>query len=370
VARARLLTRLAYFDVARAHETARPIAREAVELARSAADPEALQDALYVLHFSLGGPDHTAERMQLGEEVVGVASVSRSSDRALISLLDLASDQIMLGDAAGARAFRARADAIAGERPPTAMRWNCGVYDTGFALLEGRFDDAAALARDTAMLGRRAEHPYAGAVYGGHRVMLAHERGDAAEVLAILEPALGAREGPTHWVQVMVGRARLAAGRESDARAMFESLARVDFADVPRNLRWTATLVELAVLCAELGDALRAPLLRDLLAPIEHHHSVLPMAICYGGPARWALARLAETLGQADDAAALVAEALDAARAVGARPMQARIALHFGRFVATREPRRAKLLLEEGARLAAELGMAGLVGYSNESARK
>ena len=56
----------------------------------------------------------------------------------------------MLGDAAGARAFRARADAIAGERPPTAMRWNCGVYDTGVAMLEGRFDDAAALARDTA----------------------------------------------------------------------------------------------------------------------------------------------------------------------------------------------------------------------------
>ena len=89
-----------------------------------------------------------------------------------------------------------------------------------------------------------------------------------------------------------------------------------------------------------------------------------------GGPARWGLARLAETLGQADDASALYAEALDAARAVGARPMQARIALHFGRFVAAREPRRAKLLLEEGARLASELGMAGLVRYSNESARR
>ena len=74
VARARLLTRLAYFDVARAHESARPIAREAVELARTAADPEALQDALYVLHFALGGPDHVDEREQLGEEIVRVAS--------------------------------------------------------------------------------------------------------------------------------------------------------------------------------------------------------------------------------------------------------------------------------------------------------
>ncbi len=370
VARARLLTRLAYFQVRSAHETARPIAREAVELARAAADPEALQDALYVLHFALGGPDHVPDREQLGEEIVRVASDSRSGDRALISLLDVASDRIMLGDAAGARAFRARADAVAGERPPLAMRWNCGVYDSGVAILEGRFDDAAALVRDTLMLGRRAEHPYAPLVHSGHQVMLAHERGDAAEVLALLERGLSAREGPLHWVQAMVARARLAAGREADARALFESLARADFADVPRNLRWTATMVELAVLCAELGDAARARALCELLAPIEHHHSVLPMAICYGGPARWALARLAETLGHGDDAVALYGEALEAARAVGARPMQARIALHFGRCLSARDPRRAKPLLEEGARLAAELGMAGLVRYSNESARR
>ena len=50
--------------------------------------------------------------------------------------------------------------------------------------------------------------------------------------------------------------------------------------------------------------------------------------------------------------------------------MQARIALHFGRFIAEREPRRAKPLLDEGARLAGELGMAALARYSNESARR
>ena len=357
VARARLLTRLAYFDVRVAHEVAQPVAREAVELARAAADPEALQDALYVLHFALGGPDHVAERSQLGEECMRVVAKSRSADRALISLLDLASDRVMLGDAAAARALEARAAAIAGERPPPAMRWNQGVYATGIALLEGRFDDAEGLAADTFVLGRRAEHPYARLVQNGHRALLAHERGDDDGLLAILEPAVGAREGPGHWVLARIGRSRLAAGREADARATFDALARADFADVPRNLRWTATMVELAVLCAELDDAARARTLHDLLAPVENQHAVLPMAICYGGPVRFALARLCETLGRRDEAETLYEEAAAGAAAVGARPMQARIALHHGLCLALRDRRGAKARLEESARIAEQLGM-------------
>jgi hypothetical protein len=191
----------------------------------------------------------------------------------------------------------------------------------------------------------------------GHRALLAHERGDAAEVLAIFEPAIGAREGPQHWLQTMVARARLAVGREDEARALFASLAREDFKDIPRNLRWTGTMVELAMLCAELGDDLRAKSLQDLLAPVEHQHGAMPMAICYGGPVRWALARLCETLGRRDDAVALYEDAQAAAGALGARPMQARIALQLGLCLATRDRRRAKPLLEESAGLATELGM-------------
>ncbi|MEX2204618.1 MAG: AAA family ATPase [Myxococcota bacterium] len=367
IARARLLTRLAYFDVRVEHEVAQARAREAAELARSANDPEALQDALYVLHFALGGPDHVEERARLGEEIVRVARGSRSGDRALISLLDLASDRLMLGDAAAAGALRARADAIAGERPPPAMRWNQGVYATGVALLEGRFDEAASLTRDTFVLGKRAEHPYARAVLNGHRVLLAHERGDAAEVLAIFEPAIGARDGPQHWVQAMAARARLAAGREAEARALYESLAREDFADIPRNLRWTGTLVEFAVLCAELGDASRAKALLGLLEPVEHQHGVMPMAICYGGPVRYAIARLCETLGRRDDATALYEDALAAASALGARPMQARIALRLGVCLGARDRRRAKPQLEQSARLAGELGMAAVAASAREA---
>jgi DNA-binding winged helix-turn-helix (wHTH) protein/tetratricopeptide (TPR) repeat protein len=366
VARARLLTRLAYFEVRGAHEAAQKIGREAVGRARMAGDPEALQDALYVLHFALGGPDHTAERERLAEEMLRIAPASRSGDRALISLLDVASDRLMLGDAAGARAFRGRADAIVGAHPQPASHWHRGVYDTGTALLEGRFDDASVLARDTYVVGRRIEHPYAPLVLNGHRAALAHERGDFADLLSIFEPAMRAREGPLQWVAAIVARAQLALGREHEGRASFESLARDAFSDVPRNLRWTATIAELAVLCAELEDVERAKPLYELLAPVENQHAVLPLAICYGGPVRFALARLCETLGRRDDALALYAEARTGAEALGARPMQARVSLHLGRCLAARDRRGAKRALEDSLRLASELGMSAVA----EAARR
>ncbi|HTO70915.1 MAG TPA: AAA family ATPase [Myxococcota bacterium] len=361
VARARLLTRLAYFDVLHdAYVESRPIARQAVALAREAGDPEALQDALYVLHFAIGGPDHVDERARLGDETVRVGAASPAADRALISLVDLASDRMMLGDRAAANALRARADAIGGEHPTPAMRWHKGVYDTGLALLEGRFEHVRPLSEQALLVGRRAEHPYARSVHGGQRALLAQERGDFAGVLSVWEPVLGAVEGPLHWLAAKVARARLAVGRVEEARAQFESLAKDDFADVPRNLRWTATLVELAFLCAELDDVARAKPLHDLLAPFEHQHAVMPIVVFYGGPARFALARLCETLGRRDDALALCDEARTSAVELGARPTQARVALRLGLLSAPRDRRRAKAALAESAKLAGELGMAAV----------
>jgi hypothetical protein len=127
-------------------------------------------------------------------------------------------------------------------------------------------------------------------------------------------------------VQAVVARAELALGRPRDARARFEALAARGFTDIPRNLRWTGTLVEIAHLCAELEADPRA--LRALLEPYAAHHAVLPMAICYGGPASYALARLAELQGNRREARELYAAALSACAQIGAETTRARIAHH------------------------------------------
>lgn len=118
---------------------------------------------------------------------------------------------------------------------------------------------------------------------------------------------------------------------------------------------------EAALLCAELGDRERAEALRALLEPLAHQHAMLPLAT-YCGPIARCVARLEETLGHLGRACDHFDEAHDAALADGARPMQARTFVEHGRALARSGARRlARERLDEGARLAAELGMTGLV---------
>ncbi len=331
VEQARLVTRLAYLDIRDAHEQAARVARHAVTLARAAGDPDALQDALYTLHYAIGGPDSFAEREILTREIEVVAGASRSADRALIALLDVAGDRLELGDRAGAQRARDAARRVAGERPHLGMRWHLEVYDTGVALLEGRFAEVDARARAALSVGLRAEHPFARGCFSAHCALLARARGDCEALIEALAPALRAREGPTHWVKAIVARAEIEAGRPHAARARFQELAARGFADTPRNLRWIATLVEIAHLCAELAAKEQAGALHALLAPYADHHGVLPIAICYGGPVSYALARLAELRGARDEARERYDEALTACAQVGADTLHARVARDAGR---------------------------------------
>ncbi len=357
--RARLLTRLAYFDVRVSRARSEPTARDAVELARRLGEPEALQEALYTLHFAIAGPDDLEERQALTRELVEASGDAPGRDLAVIALLDVASDRVALGEAGPARDYRDRAAAWAGDDPHPGLLWHLGAYDAGLALLEGRFAEAERLVEESVLLGLRAGHPYARGVRAAQRALLHRERGEHEAAIGMLAPMAKTRDGAVHWVRAVLARAQLAAEDEAAARSAFEALAEDDFAAVPRNIRWTATLVEASHLCVELGDRARAEALYRMLEPTWHHHGVLPVPICYGGPVARCLARLCELLGQSDEADELYGEAGDACAGLGARPDLARVTLERGLLAARRGPaRRARELLRESARLAAELGMA------------
>jgi tetratricopeptide (TPR) repeat protein len=358
--RALLLTRLAYLSARDDVAGAEPRAREALVRARQLGDPALHQDAAYVLHFLLAGPDHLDERADLAREVLEGAEGAGARDTALITVLDWACDRLTLGDAAGARERRAEAAELAGPEPHPGRAWHLRVFDAGFAWLEGRLDEAARLTGEASRLGQRIAHPYARGVDRVLRAGLARERGDEAEVLRVFDPELPIRQGPMQWVQAFTARALVATGREAEARAFFEDLASAGFERIPRNIRWHGTLVEVAHLCAELGDAERARSLVEILAPVEHQHGVLPMPICYGGPVARCLARLHALLGRAGEAEELYLEALDACATLGARPMQARVGVELGTLVARRDRARGRERLAEAERLAGELGLAGV----------
>jgi DNA-binding winged helix-turn-helix (wHTH) protein len=358
---ARLLTRLGYLDAMFDSERAEQLLRRSVGLTRELAAAEPLEEALYALHLVLGGPDGKQERALILDELRGAASAARDPVASVIAILDVACDRLELGDPEGAARLRSEADATAGNPPHPRTIWHRRVYDTGLALLEGRLEEVRGRAEQAHELGRRIQHPYARGCFNAHLAHLRALHGDAEGTLALLEPTLGASQGPTDWVRTLVARGRLALGRREEARSLYDEVLARGPEGIPRNLRWMSTLIEVGHCCADFEDAERAAALIEALAPFEHHHAVMPMVICYGGPAHWALARLHEVRGRADDAGDLYREALLAAAEMGARPTEAHIRLSHGRFLRRRRQRSAaREQLSAAAALAADLGMAAI----------
>jgi len=326
VQRARLRTRLAYLS--RLHRgEAEPPAREAVALARKVDDPDTLQEALYTLHLALAGPDAAdlAERAELTREIAGLAALSSYRDLAVIAAIDVASDRLMLGDRAGAERMRRRAGELAGPRPHPGPAWHLAVFDAGWAQMQGPSDEAEARVREAHALGRRIEHPYAAGSYVGQMMGCLRDRGEPDRAAALAERAIALGGGAVDWLRLCLANLRLDAGRVDEAAEVLEAYVADGLDRVPRNIRWTNTVLELARLAARLQHEGCAAELVRRLEPVAHQHGVFPVPICYGGPLAEPLARLLDLLGRRDEARELLDEAALTCRELGAGPATERV---------------------------------------------
>ncbi len=367
VLRAQLTTRRAYIatqinQTFEQQNEAESLARTAVEQARAAGDPDALQEALYALHLILSGPDHFDERRALTLEMAEVAPRSNNLDPVVIGLIDVSCDRLALGDTKGQKEFRDRALELIGENGLPSQRWHLNVYAAGCKLLAGRFDEVLETTQDAFALGQRIEHPYAFGCYIAHRLGVMRERGEYEAQISLLQQALEFEEGPVHWIRALLGQAELRRGQPDAAREHFEILAVDPFRDIPRSIRWTNTIQEIALLCAELGDAERAAPLCGLLEPVAHHHALFPTAVLYGGPVSYGLARLYETQSRIDDARDCYAAAIEAATLLEARPVEARIRFDLGAMELRHgSPSDARAQLESAFETGEALGLTFLV---------
>jgi hypothetical protein len=107
-------------------------------------------------------------------------------------------------------------------------------------------------------------------------------------------------------------------GREDEARADLELLARRGFSAIPRDLIWTSAVAFAAETAALVGaEPGQAEELYDLLAPIGHLNVVLGWSL-YDGPVARRQALLAALLGRWDAAEAHFVAATEADRRLGA----------------------------------------------------
>jgi DNA-binding CsgD family transcriptional regulator len=154
-------------------------------------------------------------------------------------------------------------------------------------------------------------------------------------------------------------------GMREEARRGFQRLAEHDFGSIPRDEMFVTCLVYCAETCCRLGDRERAAALYSLLSPHAGGTANHPRAVCFGSTDLF-LAMLAALRGDTERARTHFETAIEMNRAMQAWPWLARTLFRYGLFLrgldSPADLARARSVLAGAEQLAAQLGMAALVG--------
>jgi class 3 adenylate cyclase len=220
-----------------------------------------------------------------------------------------------------------REPAFSGWRPV----WTCMLN-----ALNGRYEEAEALALQALPIAQRTQHPnYLGSVSA---LFYDIRRGQGR--LGELEPIVLQlhRENPgVHSWKAALAYLYSDIDRSAEAREWFDDLASQDFTDVPRDFLYMTVVVLASDVARRLDDKERAARLYEMLLPFAAHNVVVGNAIlCLGSASRW-LGQLAATTGRWDDAVRHFEYALTFDEKIGARPWLGRTQYEYATMLRDRD---------------------------------
>ena len=363
VLRVKLLARLA--GALRDQPSPRPVAsisREAVEMARRLHDPATLAYALDSAYAGITYPQQIAEWRVTADELVQAADAAGDKERAFAGHQHRLGVLMLEGDLEGVDAQLQAMERLVDELRQPAQTWALTLTQTARALFAGQFPDAEAFMERTRELGRRAQTPdvtfFSSQVL--QQFVLRREQGRLEEVEAALERFVDEYPG------LVVYRCALAAlhteaGRQANARHIFEALATDDFAELPSRQEWFFGAGLLSEVCAVLGDRRRAATLYELLLPYAGYNQLNYVEVCCGSTSRY-LGLLANTLSRWQEAEYHFQAAIEMDQRTGGWPWLAHSKADYGRMLLARgtphDREQARGLLHSARATYDQLGMA------------
>ncbi len=286
----------------------------AIDIAERISDPRILLEALYSRLSETDLP-LTEERAR-AEKLVG-----RASDGSDLELLFWAHQYRMtilaeLGETADVDAAIDTCSRIADELGMPRYRWQVTSWRLGRALMAADLERAERLAGASIAITSEFQSDTALFVHASQLGTLRWEQGRFDE----LEPMIAALAQQYPWITAT--RSTLAlmyadAGRLQDAKVIFERLAAGDFAEVRRNPAWIVAVWCLALPCYLERDAARAETLYDMLAPYADRDIVMGGMVVSMGSTKLPLGLLQAAMGNHDEGARLLREAVDRNAATG-----------------------------------------------------
>jgi tetratricopeptide (TPR) repeat protein len=359
--RALVLARLAHwlhFTAPRARRMA--IAEEAVAMARRRGDPADLAAVLSHRCWALDGPDDMEDQLRIAEEIVELGGLLGNKEVLLEGVRLRADAQNEAGDTAALRASADEMALLARElRHPEYMRL-ARSWDSVFASVEGRFDEAMKVADEVHEKLRSMGHPQSELVYVVLSFPVAWFHGELGEAVPLFE-AMAEAEPWRHplWAAVVAWGAS-EAGMLDKARLTLESITKKSVEHLDKNSTWWPTIVGLSVASTIIGDREWAELLYDQMLPYADRACVVGSTLCLG-TASHHLGTLAATLQRWDAAAEHFEDAIDRYRRMNAAPFlalaqQSYAAMLFERGDAN-DRERAQTMQDQALQTAAELGL-------------
>ena len=280
-----------------AEAAALSLATQTVAMARALGDPAVLAMVLYSVGTLRPNDAHELEQaLADNTEIVALSTSSGQIEYASMAHSRLTSLHLERGDL---KAAGVAMNAIDRTRAPTVFKRLQLSWMATFALMRGELD----LAEQNIVQIMRIE----GGEEGGNDPVsmlifaLRREQGRLGELGPLV--SLFARQTTTPVWRPGLALMWLELGDRPAAKAVFDDIASADFADLPRDGRWTASVAFLAEVCAALGDKVAAAALYRLLLPWSDHNIVLGTGTgCYGSANRF-LGMLAATMGDRTGAA-------------------------------------------------------------------
>jgi len=350
-------------------------AEQAAAMARRIGDPELIADSLHGMYFSLAGPQHAAQRLNIAKEVLDLARATRKDTTELeIEALWARSFALFeTGDVARADADNEEMNRWGEETNRPFTQSLAAVFRATRAAMSGRFEDSERLAQQALAFGQSMETEAASGIFGIQMFAVRREQGRLKEIEPVVRVFLQQHSADGAW------RPGLAVifsdlGLVADARAEFEILAEHDFEDLQLDMVWMGTMSFLVDVCTFLQDGARAEMLYRKLIPFAGMNAVVGnAAACYGAVSRY-LGALATTLERWDDAARHFEDALAMNARMDARTWLAHTQQQYATMLLARnnsgDRERAIELLDAALTTARELGMRALEEHISPRKRR
>jgi hypothetical protein len=366
--RVQVLARLAgmrYYDDVPREQVLRP-ASDAVAMARRLGDREALMAALVAELFARWIPGSAPDRLELTGELVALAEAAGGPLAAAEAHLWRGSALLEVCRLEEAEEHFARHEELVEPLAQIPPLVRCDAVRTMRLLLVGDYEAGAAAAQDLLVWGDRehgngwASTALTMAFHVAAMMPLLTERGEFGRMVPDLEQ-LEREQGRLPGWRVMRAWAHVQAGDLDRARGTLAELMPDDFGVLPRDVNFVPCLTLLAHTAGELRDSALAARVEPLLEPYRDFWVVFGISSATLGPATYSMGVLQLLQGRGDDAVASFEHALQRSRAMRARPYVARSQAGLAGGLRLRgapgDAERAAELEEQALEAARELGM-------------